>query len=220
VALVLGARAAPARATPGRWERAVAAGAIGTGLGLMLVLDRTVGFTAGAVPALALLPSTVAGAWGGYHLRHLEQAIPRAVSGIAASDAYAPAAAWPPCRLLLGALGRLLLLAAALSAVLLVLTPWLGASSRSASMLVGFGLVALATLLVSLLEAMGRGGWALTAVVCAAAAEAAVRVAASDPFPGTGLVVGGALAVLLALPAVIGQLISPARTLATALWIP
>ena len=220
VAFVLGARAAPARATPGRWGRAVAAGAIGTGLGLMLVLDPTVGFTEGAVPVLALLPSTVASAWGGHHLRHLEQAIPRAVSGIAASDAYAPGAAWPPCRVLLGALGRLLALAAALSAVLLALTPWLGTSGRSASMLAGFGLVGLATLLVSLLEAMGRGRWALTAVVCAAAAEALVRVAGSDPFPGAGLVVGGALAVLLVLPAAIGQLVSPARTLATAMWIP
>ena len=220
LALALRALAAPARATPGRWERAVAAGAIGTGLGLMLVLDRSVGFAEGAVPALALLPSTVASAWGGHHLRDLEQAIPRAVSGIAASDVYAPGAAWPPFRVLLGALGRLLALAAALSAVLLVLTPWLGASARSASMLVGFGLIALATLLVSLLEAMGRGIWALSAVVCAAAAEAAVRLAGSEPFAGTGLVIGGALAVVLVLPAVIGQLIAPARTLATALWIP
>jgi hypothetical protein len=220
VALALRPSAVPARPTPGRWEWAVAAGAIGAGLGLMLVLDRTVGFTVGAVPALALLPSTVASAWGGYHLRHLEQAIPRAISGIAASDAYARGVAWPPFSVLLGGLGRLLALSAALSAVLLALTPWLGASGRSAGILLGFGLLALATLLVSLLEAMGRGRWALTAVACAAAAEAAVRLAGSDPFPGTGLVVGGALAVVLVLPAVIGQLIRPARTLATALWIP
>jgi hypothetical protein len=220
VALALPASTTPARPTPGRWERAFAAGAIGAGLGLMLVLDRTVGFTEGAVPALALLPSTVASAWGGHHLRHLEQAIPRAVSGIAASDPYARGVAWPPFSVLLGALGRLLALAAALSAVLLAFTPWLGASSRSATLLLGFGLVALATLLVSLLEALGRGRWALSAVVCAAAAEGAVRLAGSDPFPGTGLVVGGALAVVLVLPAVIGQLIRPARTLATALWIP
>ena len=31
---------------------------------------------------------------------------------------------------------------------------------------------------------MGRGRWALVAVACAAAAEAAIRVAGSDPFPG------------------------------------
>jgi hypothetical protein len=220
VALALRAPAVPARPTPGRWPRAIAAGAIGLGLGLMLVLDRTVGFTEGAVPALALLPSTVASAWGGYHLRHLEQAIPRSVSGIAAGDPHARGVAWPAFSVLLGALGRLILLAAALSLVLLALTPWLGASVRGVGLLVGFGLVALATLLVSLLEAMGRGRWALVAVACAAAAEAAIRAAGSDPFPGTGLVVGGTLAVVLVLPAVIGQLIRPARTLATALWIP
>jgi MFS family permease len=56
VALALRARAVPARPTPGRWPRAVAAGAIGAGLGLMLVLDRTVAFSEGAVPALALSP--------------------------------------------------------------------------------------------------------------------------------------------------------------------
>jgi uncharacterized membrane protein (DUF441 family) len=87
-------------------------------------------------------------------------------------------------------------------------------------LLIGFGLVALATLLVALLEAMGRGRWALTAVALAVAAEAGVRLAGSDPFPGTGLVVGGALAVFLVLPAVVGQLVRPARTLATAMWIP
>ena len=184
VAVALRARAVPARPTPGRWPRAITAGTIGLGLGLMLVLDRTVGFTEGAVPALALLPSTVASAWGGHHLRHLEQAIPRSVSGIAASDPYARGVAWPPFSVLLGALGRLLLLAAALSLVLLALTPWLGASARGAGLLLGFGLVALATLLVSLLEAMGRGRWALVAVACAVAAETAVRLAGSDPFSG------------------------------------
>jgi hypothetical protein len=52
------------------------------------------------------------------------------------------------------------------------------------------------------------------------AAETAIRIAGSDPFPGTGLVVGGSLAAVLVLPAVVGQLVRPARTLATALWIP
>jgi hypothetical protein len=37
---------------------------------------------------------------------------------------------------------------------------------------------------------------------------------------GTGLVLGGALAVALVLPAVVALLSRPASTLATALWIP
>ena len=47
-------RAPSARANGTR--ACVAAAVIGTGLGLMLVLDRTVSWTEGAVPALALLP--------------------------------------------------------------------------------------------------------------------------------------------------------------------
>jgi hypothetical protein len=185
----------------------------------MLVLDRTVSWTDGAVPALALLPSTVAAFWGGYHLRHLERAIPRALSGVSASDPTRRGLAWPPLRVLLGAVARLLLPCAALSAALLAVTPWLGSSARGAGILAGFALLALATLLVSLLESMGRGWWALTVVVCAAATEAAVRLAGADPFPGVGLVVGGALAVVLLLPAVVAMLSRPATTLATALWI-
>ena len=106
VAVALRARAVPARPTPGRWPRAIAAGTIGLGLGLMLVLDRTVGFTEGAVPALALLPSTVASAWGGHHLRHLEQAIPRSVVRRSPrATRTRRGVAWPPFGVLLGALG-------------------------------------------------------------------------------------------------------------------
>jgi hypothetical protein len=67
---------------------------------------------------------------------------------------------------------------------------------------------------------MGGGAWALIAVMCAAAAEVAVRVDGADPFSGTGLVVGGAVAVVLVLPPVVVLLSRPASTLATALWIP
>src|SRR4029077_19748108 len=117
----------------------------GTGLGLMLVLDRTVSWTEGAVPVLALLPATFAGFWGGYHLRHLEQAIPRAGSGISVSGGRTHGMPRPPLGILFGALGRLLLLAGTLSAALLALTPWVGSSARDAGVLLGFALLALAT---------------------------------------------------------------------------
>jgi len=219
VALALHGRTAPDGRSPGRWQRAVTAGLIGAGLGLMLVLDDTVSWTDGAVPAVALVPSTVAAFWGGYHLRHLERAIPGALSGVAASEPARRGLAWPPLRVLLGAAARLLALCGALSFALLALTPWLGESSRSAGVLAGFALFALATVLVSLLEAMGRGGWSLAAVACAAASEAALRVSDADRFPGIGLVAGGAVAIVLVLPAVVAMLSRPASTLATALWI-
>ena len=219
VAFALRGLATPPPPSSGRWERTVAAGVIGTGLGLMLVLDGTVSWTDGAIPALALLPSTMAAFWGGYHLRHLERAIPGALSGVSADDSSRRDLAWPPLRVLLGAVGRLVVPCAALSTGLVALTPWLGSSARGAGVLVGFALLALATLLVSLLESMGRAWWALTVVVCAAASEGVVRTAGADPFPGIGLVVGGALAVVLVLPAVVAMLSRPASTLATALWI-
>jgi hypothetical protein len=58
------------------------------------------------------------------------------------------------------------------------------------------------------------------AVACGAAGEALARVADVQPFPGTGLVVGGSVVTLLVLPAVVALLRRPATTLATALWIP
>jgi hypothetical protein len=220
VVLWAATRGAPvARRSLGRGEPVAVAGAIGVGLGAMLVLDATVSWTDGAVPALALIPSTLAALLAGHHLRHLETAMPKALSGVAANGGRARRLGGGPTRVLLGALGRLAALSAALSAPLLWLSPWLGESSRGAGILVGFALVASASMLVGLLESLGRGHSALAAVACGAGAEAVVRVADAQPFPGTGLVVGGATVSLLVLPAVVVLLRRPATTLATALWI-
>jgi hypothetical protein len=72
---------------------------------------------------------------------------------------------------------------------------------------------------VSLLESMGRGRWSVIAVACAAATTLGLRLSHADPFPGAGMVAGGALAIVLVLPAVVAMLSRPASTLATALWI-
>jgi hypothetical protein len=86
--------------------------------------------------------------------------------------------------------------------------------------MVGFALVALASMAVGLLESLGRGRWALVAVACGASAEAFVAIGDVRPFSGVGLVVGGGVIVGLALPVVGALLRRPASTLATALWIP
>jgi hypothetical protein len=196
------------------------AGAIGVGLGLVLVLDRSVSWTDGAIPALALVPSTVGALWAGHYLLRLEWAIPRALLGVAATSAQDSPLGRAPTRVLLGALLRLLALSAALSAALLWASPWLGASARAGGVMVGFALVALASMVVGLLESLGRGRWALVAVACGAAAEAIVAIGDLDPFSGAGLVAGGGVTVLLVLPVVVALLRRPASTLATALWIP
>jgi hypothetical protein len=208
------------RRSLGRGEPVAVAAAIGVGLGIVLVLDRSVSWTAGALPALALVPSTVAALLAGHHLRRLEWAIPRALSGVAATGAEPGRIGREPTRVLLGALVRLLVLTAALSAALLWLSPWLGASARAGGVMVGFALVALASMAVGLLESLGRGRWALVAVACGASAEALVGLSDVRPFSGVGLVVGGGVIVALALPMVGALLRRPASTLATALWIP
>jgi hypothetical protein len=198
--------------------RAVRAAAMGAAVGLLLVLDRTVRWDDATVPALLLLPSAVAGFWAGLHLRRLGRAIPAAVRGRPASAARGRRAPSGPLRVLGGAVARLLGGCALLSLVPLVLAPWWTADDGS--LLAGFGLVALATLLVSLADALGRGRWALGALVCAAAAEAVVSSRVPDLAVGGGLVVGGACVIALLLPVVLLLLSRPATTLATALWIP
>ncbi len=212
VAVALRPGASGDAASPGRWTRAGASAAIGAGLGLLLVSDPSVTWTAGTVPALALLPSTIASLWAGHRLWRLEQLIPRAVTGVAVGERVSRGRG--PLRGLAGAVGRLVCLTAALSAALL-LTPWLHSSP---SLLVGFGLLALATLLASLLEGLGRAHWAVAAVLAGVAAERLARLGA-PPFPGAPLTIGAAVTATVALGPVLALLARPARTLATALWI-
>jgi hypothetical protein len=219
VALALRAAASSTRIAVGRWDRAVVGAALGAGLGVLLVGDTSLTWTEGTVPALALLPSTVAGFWGGYHLWKIEHVIPRALLGMPAADVDARAAASAPLRTLLGATVRLVGLAAVASAALVLLTPWLDATPSRAGVLVGFGLLALATLLVSLVDVLGRGSWALLALMGGLSAEALVALQGTTPFPGAALVAGSGLVVVLLLPAAIGLVSRPALTLATALWI-
>ena len=82
----------------------------------------------------------------------------------------------------------------------------------------GFGVVALATLLVGLLESLGRPSLAGLGVACGLAGEVLVRLLGS-PFAGAALLAGGTLAVLVLVPAALALLARPARTLATTLWI-
>jgi hypothetical protein len=88
-----------------------------------------------------------------------------------------------------------------------------------AALLAGFGLIALATLLISVLQSLGFPSWALFTLACALAAELAMTSWDAAPFGGTALVTGAAVAVLVAMPPVIGLFLRPGRVLATILWI-
>jgi hypothetical protein len=203
-------------AAPGRWSRACRGALIGAGIGLLIVSDPSVSWVAGTSPALALLPSTVASLWAGHRLWTLEHLIPRAVAGVAVGTSPPRGITRGPLGALFGSISRLVWLTAALSAVLVV-TPWL--HSGRAGLLTGFGLLALATLLASLLEALGRASVAVAGVFAALGAELLVRWDDAGSFAGAPLAAGAAVGVLLLLPPVLALLARPARTLATAMWI-
>ena len=189
---------------PGRWSRTIGAGLTGAGFGVLLVGDPTVG----AVQALALLPSAAGALWAGHYLWRLADAFPRALSGVPA-DSGDRGSRLEPTWALLGAVVRLALLTVAGSAAVLALTP------SGAAVLAGFGVVALAGLLVALLESLGRPSWASLGVAVGVAAE----LAAPARFPGAALLAGGIVALAVLLPAALVLLARPARTLATSLWI-
>ena len=112
------------------------------------------------------------------------------------------------------ALARFAALTAAGSAVLLAVAPAAG----RAGVLAAFGVVALATLLVGLLESLGRPSLAALGVAAGLAAETLVRLAGA-PFAGRRAAGRRALARLVLVPAALVLLARPARTLATTLWI-
>jgi hypothetical protein len=205
---------------PGRWARAGTAALIGLGLGLMLVVDRSISWSLGALPALALLPSTLACFWAGTHLWRFQQVIPHVLSGVAIAEADAGDLGSRPLRLLLGAVARLVLLTGALSALLVLGASVLDAPVSGISVLVGFGLVALATLLVSLLESVGRAAWALLALAVGLGVDSVLALAGGVGVPGGSLIAGASCAVGVAGPASIAVLRDPVTTLATRLGIP
>jgi hypothetical protein len=119
---------------------------------------------------------------------------------------------------LLGAVGRLVLLTAGLSLVVLAVAALFELRTSGESVLVGFGLVALATMLVGLLESVGRAPWAIAAVVAGVAGEAVAPPELAS-MPGGRLILGASIAVVVVLPMVVAVLARPALTLATSIGI-
>jgi hypothetical protein len=210
---------APATASPGRWLRALIAGVIGAGLGVLLVTDYTIGWGfRGAVPALALIPSAVGGFWAGRHLSRLHAELPRALRGVPAWYADRITFGGPGLIILGGSVLRLVVATVALSVGCVLLSPAMS-GTVTAGLFVGFGCLALATLLVSLLVTLGRLGSALLAVSVSVLAEAVLQLPHALTQPGSGLIAGTSVAALLTIPPIIKLFLRPGRTLATAMWI-
>jgi hypothetical protein len=205
----------------GRVGRALWAGAIGAALGGLLVGDPSLGWGVhGAFPALALLPSVLGSFWGGYHLWKFYDAVPRGLQGVGLKQANERDPRGAALGIFLGALVRLLGTTVVLSALVIAIGQWTSGTNRL-SLFVGFGCVALVTLLVNMLESLAYARWALLAAVASVTTELLVGelVFAHTPVPGGALIAGALVGVIVALPPLIMLLVRPGRVLATSLWI-
>jgi hypothetical protein len=204
----------------GRVGRALWAGAIGAALGGLLVGDPSLGWGVhGAFPALALLPSVLGSFWGGYHLWKFYDAVPRGLQGVTLTQANGRDRRGAAMGIFLGALVRLVGMTIVLSAVVLFIAQWTSGTNRL-SLFVGFGCVALVTLLVSVLESLAYARWALFAAVASIATELIVsNVVLPHTVPGAALIAGTLVGILLTLPPLLLLLVRPGRVLATSLWI-
>ena len=176
----------------GRVGRALWAGAIGAALGGLLVGDPSLGWGVhGAFPALALLPSVLGSFWGGYHLWKFYDAVPRGLQGVALKQANDRDRNGAALAIFLGALLRLLGTTIVLSGLVLFIAQWTSGTNRL-SLFVGFGCVALVTLLVNVLESLAYARWALFAALASIATELIVSnlVPAHASVPGGALIAG------------------------------
>jgi hypothetical protein len=220
VAVAVHGHAGDPAGRPGRWGRALVAAAIGAGVGALLIADGSINSDLGMIPAFGLLPSSLASVWGGSHLWRFQHVIPGTLAGVPLLDVPQRGLGAAPVRVLIGTVGRILVLTAVLSALLVAGARALHVEPNDSSILVGYGLLALATLLLSLLESLGRGRWALFALVGGIGAEGVTLAASALPaLSGGRLIVGASVVVVLALPIAVATLGRPATTLATSMGI-
>jgi hypothetical protein len=203
----------------GTLPRALLAASLGCAVGVLLVADPSLGWGVhGVHPAIALVPSVIGSFWGGYYLWRLYAAIPRGLSGVPLDRASQIGMNDPAMRVFLGAILRLVGTTVVLSAVVVALGHWTSGTD-DISVFLAFGLAALFSMMLSLLESLSLYGAAVMAVVGALAAEIAWRTTVPGHFAGGALAVGGAVGVLLTLPPLVALLSRSGRVLATALWI-
>jgi hypothetical protein len=204
---------------PGAVSRATLAALLGACVGVLLMADPSLGWgVRGLHPAISLVPSIAGSLWGGYHLWNLYEAVPQGLSGVAPLRASRRTMRGPAMTLFLGAAARLIIVTVILSVVVIALGRWTHGTDRP-TVFIAFGCVALVSLQVSLLEALGRQRAALTAIAAALAVELAWPHLAGSGISGGALAAGAIVGILLTLPPLIILLSRAGRVLATTLWI-
>jgi hypothetical protein len=218
IAIALGARTGEPAGPVGR---ALWAASTGGALGGLLVGDPSLGWGIhGLFPALALLPSVLGSVLGGYRLWRLYEVIPRGLQGVRLERADVRDARGPAMQIFLGSVLRLLTATVVLSGIVILASSWT-AGSDTPSLFLAFACVALLTIVVNLLDSLGHTRVTLLCAIASLGTELVlVRLLPSHaPVPGTALIAGAGVGILVALPALLALLLRPGRVLATRLWI-
>jgi hypothetical protein len=202
---------------PGPWLQVIIETIIGAFLGLMLVLDDSVGYgMRNLLPAVTLLPSAVGVAWGGIELSELWRALPESLEGHSVFERNLGSRRWSGESILLKALSRVVLTSVVLGTPIFISANWFGGSKYAAMrLLIGFGAYGIVSLLAGLLSSLGYSPWVLAATAFGVGMYSFV-----DPsFSAGGLIIVSiTVLILLLIPAMI-ILRRPARALATRMMI-
>jgi hypothetical protein len=192
------------------WLSNLAAAVIGACLGWLVVVDATVR-TGGDLPSLVVwAPAAVGVLWAALHLTKLRDAIaPGPWSATAEPDDDPPRPG--PLRLLGAAVTRFVVTTAVLSAAVIVVAGQRGdALGPAIDDLTRAALLGAVALFVMLLDALGRGLWALAVVVLAAVGDAVAKAGGGDET--AWLLAGGGLALVIAVTATLELLCRGDRT--------
>lgn len=204
---------------PGSISKALLAGLLGACVGLLLVGDPSLGWGVhGIHPAVALLPSVIGSLWGGYYLWNLFDEVPRQLLGVTFSEASRARLGAPATRMMFGAIARLVGATVVLSGIVIALGG-LTRGTDDPSVFIAFGCVALASLLIGLMESLALRRAAFLAAIAALSAEFAWHYLVHWRIAGAALVVGAAVGVIVTLPPLTVRLWRSGAVLATTLWI-
>ena len=214
-------RSSPRR--PGSAARALTAGLVGAGLGLLLVVEPRFPWNArGALPALTVVPSLLGSLWGGFHMARLWDVMPQVLVTTTVRKRHEGTAGRLMMRLLVESIARLLLGAGLISLCVMAWVWFDGAVTGPdrrifISLLVAHGVLAVAGLCVALLEAFGRWAWAIVSVAAGVLVALSLGRWAYELTPGVRITWGAIAALAMALGPLLALLREPDRNLAAGL---
>ena len=210
----------PSMRRSGPWQRAVPAGLVGAGMGLLLVIEPRFSWNApGALPALTVVPSLLGSLWGGLHMTRLWEVMPRVLATTSVRRRSEGKVGRLTSRLLAESLLRLVVGTVAASAAVML---WVTIDGREVAitrrLLLAHGVLAVAGLAVALLEAFGRWGNALAATLLGVVVALLLHTFVHGTFaPGTRILWGASVCTLAATVPLVRLLREPDRNIAAAL---